>query len=663
MLINHVQGFFTRLPTVISQLFFLWCVLHVLLSPLLIPASILAQDSGILPGETLEEDKIRPTKVTASVVDNEDPSVPVLVEPTNNSFHQSNDITFIWKESTDNTLLSYYRLILDGDTYFTNIPLTDTTNDDYTLSYDSDTGQYSLTPTEGLDDGSYTWQVEAYDIHGNSSKSVTWVFTIDSQAPFFTVTQIEDQEVYISTLDADSVPTTPILLANNQPALAGSGEVGSEVTLTINLPGENSTVVEFEVGSDGNWSVVLPKLPRDVVVWLDFLIIDQTGNVSVIEDVPLILRTPTITIPIPPFVPSPLLPDEPIEIPFPPIDEIIPPIDEILPPIETVTPPFVIDLAEGMSATVQEFSVNAWPIVLAGLGLLALLLLPLLKIGAFVQVYQHQVDFGANLLRQVVWIIGLDGWWEPQSMVASYPLQEAVDHTVVKARGTDESQRSVVKDVISDRHGYLPKFDLTSGWYRISVLDERGYFPVLNHAPRHLDWQRFYTGEGFQVLAETQQEPWLVIPVGRMKRLKENRSIRRKLLSIKTFQWPMGSLLVGIVIWQWSIVNVVALIIYGVGMGSQWWVRRRSRRIDILTPQQQPIQNCICIAHSPTGSVHDIAQTDQTGRAQLKAAKTDLILETISWKYHQTSGDLTTQTIVSQNKDYEVVLLSPVEEA
>jgi len=625
---------------------------------LLSPLVSLAQVGGVLPGETPDQDKDRPTRVSAIVQDLVPPSIPILIAPTDSSQHTSGDVSFTWVESTDNWQMSHYRLIINGSVAYDTIPLNPATTAQYELTYDVSLGQYTLNPTANLADGTYSWRIEAVDVMDNSSSSVTWTFTIDTLAPFFTISQIGTHSVTITTLDSASIPVEPIILTANNPTLSGTGEAGSSVTLTLTEPDDSTTQLQFSIAADGTWSIELGTLPRSRLIRLDFLIVDQAGNVSVLENVRLLLPAAFIEIPVPPIllpiIPPVLLPEPP----EPPVIQIpITPPQELIPEIEELIPPALIELSSGMAATYQEFSLSFVPILLAGLGVLSLLLLPVLKTVSFFSLYAGKLGFGA--FWKVWWAVGLDGWWRDQSVVVTYPEQDIVARTLVRIRGVDSSKATVTKDLISDERGVIPAFGIGPGRYRITVLDERLEYPVLNKTPLHLDRQRFYIGQEIEVTAES-KEPWLVIPAGTLKPLDPSSNWKRRVLRWKTLQWPVAIAASGLVgLWP-SVIGIIAIGLYLSSWSLRSVRRRRSRRIETITKDQQAVVHCTIIARDGD-EVRTITQTDETGIAHLSATKQTLTLETISWKYRQTEGDHLTQCQLEAGNEYHLALLTNID--
>jgi hypothetical protein len=142
-------------------------------------SGVRAQSSGLLPGEDGGTNpKNRPVNMSLTISDNEDPTAPVLIAPSNGSVVGTSTPAFVWVESTDNYGISHYILTLDGSVLFNNIPTSATANSNYTLTKAG--SQLTLTPVNGLSQGNHTWKITAVDVNGRTKDSATWTFTIPS---------------------------------------------------------------------------------------------------------------------------------------------------------------------------------------------------------------------------------------------------------------------------------------------------------------------------------------------------------------------------------------------------------------------------------------------------------------------------------------------------
>lgn len=192
---------------------------------------LFAQSSGLLNGETgATNPKDRPVNMSLTIEDDTPPSTPILISPSNGAALVTSTPSFVWEESTDNFEMSHYNLTVDGSTLFSNIPLSNTVNANYTLTKVGN--QYTLTPTAGLADGAHTWKITAVDIHSNSADSTTWSFTISATTPTptlppgVTATPTETPTVTATTAPE---PTSPV--ATNTPTPSGLPLSGNPITI------------------------------------------------------------------------------------------------------------------------------------------------------------------------------------------------------------------------------------------------------------------------------------------------------------------------------------------------------------------------------------------------------------------------------------------------
>lgn len=227
--------------------------------------------------------------VTTTVPDIRPPGPPFLISPINQSFVTTRTPTFVWRAAIDDYIMSHYQLWVDGKLFLDSIPLISTRHALYTLQYDPLTEQYSLTLKKALTEGTHTWKIIAVDAAGHSNSSATWSFTIDTQAPQFVIHQIGKLPVAISAYDSATIPSRPIELLENEPALRGIGEPNSFITLTLITEDGSTLIYTTTIDQNGHWLIQLPILPRNQVITLNFVIEDQAGLVTVLNGVQIII--------------------------------------------------------------------------------------------------------------------------------------------------------------------------------------------------------------------------------------------------------------------------------------------------------------------------------------------------------------------------------------
>lgn len=601
--------------------------------------------SGNTPVFSQTVDVPRETTITAVVADHIPPSTPILISPEDDSKLDSGLVEFVWQGSTDNWLMGHYQLVINDEIFFDTIPLTNTSNSDYDLTYDSGTGYYTLTIKDDLGDGNYEWSITAVDYHGNETSSVTWKFSIDTKAPDFTITTIEDQEFEISTNDAQSVPTDPIVLQENEPILSGTGEANSIVHLTINYLDGTQEEITFTIGGDGTWSITLGILPRDEKILLNFLITDTFGNVSILSDVPLILYSPTVTIPVPPIIddlPFTPIPDDDSSITIP----ILPPIEYLPPPLRDLPVRFE-KFVTSVATEIREDAITTLMKLLNFVLLLLLLALPLLKLGLLSYWYRYYLS--GQLFKQFLWLIG---WWheqKPQGIVVNRSDQTAVDYSLVLVSGKSSDYKNSTSSFITNQYGIFPDFKLPEGEYRISIHHPQYFFPTLEKRPEHLDWNSFYTGASFGVKNGVTLPP-LVLPVEPLEKqlLAWPQEARRAILRAPAVSVILMFISIGISLFVPSFINLVTLAIYSV-----LFVRKRLRHIQaktevsVTTENKQPVPNAIVsFQQEGASNLSTLFQTDAEGLGTWRGSPGLYSAWIIDFKHSLVEGDNKTMTSI-----------------
>jgi hypothetical protein len=516
---------------------------------IIIVIALVASNSLLHTTQALEDSD--QTTVTASVPDIVPPSVPFLIAPEDESLLNTGTPTFIWQESTDNVGVSHYQLWLDGNLHFDNIPTTNTSNAFYDLTYNSLTGQYSLTPKVKIADGLHTWRIVAFDAAGNNATSVTWEFTIDTQAPAFVIKTIGPLETNISAQDTSTVPSDPIELEDNEPIFTGTGEANSSVKVTVQIPGQSNQTIEFNIDGSGNWSFQLGILPRDEEIRLDFVITDKAGNISVLTNLKILIiqeffifpppppppPTPTPT-PTPSPLPSPVTPpDEP---PFPPE---VPEEPEPVPPIVTPTPPphvpiikipilppkeiaFIATqiIEDFLPQTVTAFSRAVGPYA----ALLATSVLPIFSFLALLFLLGPR--FIWEILLKILQAIGLLPPPDPQGMVFDSKTNQPVAFAILTIYSVEEGvPTTIVETVVSDIDGFFEGIKLPPGKYMVQVDHQDFIFPTKKERPNFLGIREYYMAEVFEVFSSKEHQ-FFLIPVDRIEDLPLDSRFRRSLL-------------------------------------------------------------------------------------------------------------------------------------
>ncbi len=583
--------------------------------------------------------------VSAFVPDNIAPSTPILIAPADGSTVNTATPTFVWQESTDNVAMDSYTLTVDGDVLFENIPLVSTNHADYTLVYNSSDDSYSLTPDDNLSNGTHTWKITAYDSSGNYTDSVTWTFTIDTQAPVFVITQVGDETVSISSQDISTIPDEPIILEDNEPLIAGTGESDADVEMTVTIPDEPTQTFNFTIGGSGTWSVQLGVLPRGVTMYLDFTITDEAGNVSVLQDVPfqieqIIIVFPPQPTPTPTPASSPLPPGatpEPTQTPSAsPILPVPTPAGPIIsipitPPRETVIriaqrveqalPPAIqniIDtLPEGLREAISEPFRQAAPVA----ALIATAAIPTLSFLNLLLEFGGQITW--RLLVKILQAIGLIPPSEPQGLVFNSETYEPVSFALLSFRSTHQDiAEQILETAISDENGVYQGITLPSGEYTLTVDQQDFHFPTALPRPSYLRLQEFYKGEVFAINSES-SEPLFLIPVDSLV-TDQRRKTWRDRLRLFVARFKLRNLVVPLFIFSCvvtlfypSTLNFIILALYIVLFARRVFIAWRVPIIagTITDSHGEAIENAIIrVTDEQTGLTRVLIRSNQNGQ-------------------------------------------------
>lgn len=573
------------------------------------------------------------TTVTATVPvwDTTAPSTPILISPSNNSYLTVSKPDFVWQESTDNLDylsgygMNHYTFYLDGNVLFSNIPLGSTENSQYKLVYNSSTDQYTLTPKNAIAEGTHTWKIRATDYFGNYSESVTWTFTVDTQSPQFVLNGIGEAVVSISAQDVSTIPTNPVEIETNRPTLAATGEANSTVALTVTIPDQASLNYSTTIASNGTWSIELPLLPRDVVIYLSFTITDQAGNVSVLTNVPFIINTPVIIItpvlptptptptptpepgstpgPEPVSTPEPTTPQIPsIQIPILPPEEIA---NAVITDVAQYVPPVFLNLAglvpEFILAPLEESTPYA--------GLLVSALLPAVATAAVAS------QFGGGLslivLVRILQALGLLPKGYPQGFVYDSLTGKPIPFALITIRTyTQDVTQELIETVVTDVNGFYSGIKLPNGTYVISVVHQEYLFPSKKPRAAYLDVANHYLGEPFTISSQKQDILFFIPmdPVSPDKAKKGGNLFRLRLSQLSRIGssltlplWFLSGLFALIYpsIWNTLVFGIYCMIL---GKRAYGWFRVPVITGVVIDSSGEPIEDSIIRISKPGGS-------------------------------------------------------------
>lgn len=580
--------------------------------------------------------------VTATVPENEAPTTPILISPSNNSYTNDSTPSFVWEESTDEGGMSHYELSLDGSNLFDNIPLSDTENDDYILEYNSTDGEYTLTPKSPLSSATHTWKIRAVDVSNQGTDSATWSFTIDTLAPSFVLTQIGTASVSISAQDPSTIPSTPVELTENQPLLVANGEANASVSLTLTIPGDPTQAFSQAIESDGTWELQLGILPRDVVMSMEFIITDSASNVSVLTGVEFIIPTEVIVIPGSPTpTPSPSVSPSPSPSPSPgvlpsptptpspsptvaPIIEIpiVPPreiIHEIIQETAELLPPQIVNLAANLPKQSAETIVKTAKIVAPVSSLVATAAVPSLSF--FALLAQFGQNFSWDFSIKLFQALGLIPKKRPQGIVYDSETEEPVSFALLTVTTSEKTIEPIKETVVTDLNGIYQGVRLPPGNYSINVAHQEYSFPTIKQRPAYMSFKDFYKGEIFEVKTEEQKELFL-IPIDPIDESEKPTNFRSK-VSLFVARIRLSNLIIPLFIFSVMIaliyptnLNWIVVAFYLVILTRQAITSRRIPTIagQVVDQQGNPIGFAIVrVIQAETSQLVAIVTTDKQG--------------------------------------------------
>lgn len=602
---------------------------------------VFSQDSGLLPGETPTQPKERSTTVSALVVDHQDPSTPILVSPEDGSWLSTSTPEFVWRPSTDNEGVVKYQLYIDGSLFQDSIsPSTDET--------------MSFTSSNGLSDGSHTWKIVALDAEGNSAESATWTFNIDTLSPVFVITQVGNVTTSISSQDLDTVPEEAFEVDSDNPVLKGTGEANSSVVLTIRLPDGSTKEEKFEIDDQGAWSLQLKKLPRNQIIYLDFIINDRVGHISILENVPFIVKSLTINIP---------LISEPIVVPT----ELEPIIDPILEPgkliDETVILPRDLDLPSSLQEFVKALPsflvgpvTQAFQLSLAFLALIIALSLPSLKLSILLNRFKTHTTL--SLLGDMLRVAGFWKHGKPQGIAIDSLEQTPVRFASVIFQGKTTRGRPHTVTKLTDKHGIYSRHTLTPGTYQASILQEEHLFPTMLQPDPGMDWQHYYRGTAFEV-PEADQAPALCAVLDPITEEETDQARGDRVLEISNHNWPIGVLVLIATLFAPTLWNLLAVagFIFSYLNGKE---KKNKLELFLADEQGEPLTYTVVMIHDDKYTYPiDLTQTDVKGVAKLTVpSDAEYVLTTIKHGFKLTSEPTHPESIRVQLPTHGKIQLS-----
>lgn len=557
---------------------------------------------------------------------NDPPGVVILITPQNNAIVNTNKPTLTWKRAEDPTGIKKYTLSLDGSVLFDDIPTSATENSEYVLKYDSNTEYYSLTPKDSFVDGAHTWKVRAENNVGLGTNSATWNFTIDTLAPPFVVTNIGNVTTSISAQDPSTVPAVPIELSANEPLIVAAGEANATVTMTVIIPGDPIQSYTSDISAQGTWGQQLGTLPRDVVMLLNFVIVDQAGQVSTLSDVPFII--PAIPVVFPPTTPPPPLPT-PVTQPPPLLELRVIPGDEIIREIfqetqeviQETTGPILQPVADLTSAAGDDFEFYLPQITFART--IPFLPLALTVFVPVVSTFTTTGGLSVKLLVRMLQALGIFPAGKPQGIVFDAVSHKPVSFALLTITTIDiESENYIQETVVTDVDGVYRGVKLQPDAYVIDVKHQEFYFPTKNTRPPYLTMKEFYKGEPFDVTSQRYEQLFLV-PLDAKTAISRKSWLSRLRIALVRFNSKVSMLIIPLFlfalvmlilypsIWNWFVVLTYAAILVKRALE---WFKVPNFQGSIIDSSGQPVHNAVIRLSRPdTNELTALVTTNESG--------------------------------------------------
>ena len=240
------------------------------------------------------------------------PTSPILVRPVDETVTGDNKVEFTWKRSTDpngNTIL--YTLYLNNvATYLGISDLGNSAGSNYSSLLEEEHNEIKLRPSLALSDGYYTWYVVATDGSGNTARSTTWSFVIDTTPPPLTLIGLDsyDHPVLTEGVNFDIAgPKDVYLVVESEPYVSIQITLLSGESMIYNL--QSTTTPQ---GLATTYQHLTPGIYSVIIVG-----VDQAGNTSVLPGFTITITQATFTF-TPPTLPG-QSPNPAIVIPYTPL--------------------------------------------------------------------------------------------------------------------------------------------------------------------------------------------------------------------------------------------------------------------------------------------------------------------------------------------------------
>ncbi|MCB9801879.1 MAG: hypothetical protein H6774_02200 [Pseudomonadales bacterium] len=592
------------------------------------------------------------TNVRGSVPDVVAPSTPVLITPADGTVTSDNTPIFSWYGASDNVGISSYTIVVDGSPFLSGIPITDTAAGLFTVTYNAVDNIYTLQSNKIVPDGSHTWAVTAVDAAGNQTTSASWQLTVDATTPYLIITQAGNYSLATTSQNTASVPTSPLEFWDDNEVLRGSGETGSQVTVSFTRGGVEVATPTMFVLTSPNWLLSLPDVPKNSVIFLRFTITDSVGNISLIEHFPIYIHDEEAPQIDPPPTPNPSNPVISYITPSPSPDITPKPwwkppwtlqpspssagqeqVGSSQPPkevtlLETITTPLVTPplLLPGMkphsqviqaapSSEVQSSTQDEeksqltwWSYALP----LTLIMFALLKTLVVAGILGLQTSIAGMLAALSAVCAPLLARKRPSLVFDVFSGKPASFMPVLYKKYSDTGEEVEQTLVFSNEDGRLPL--VPTGAYSLEIDDAYAQFPTMEERPTYLNYHQFYKGE----LLETTQESVLSIPCEVQMHAHRLRRVTLVMFSatrgVSGFFWFLFSL--GITILYPSFINGIVFVFYLLCVGVVLVRKRKGPFIKVFDQSGAGISHCITYT-GQNGDTTAIYITDKNGSARL----------------------------------------------
>ncbi|NCN83130.1 MAG: hypothetical protein GW947_04135, partial [Candidatus Pacebacteria bacterium] len=477
----------------------------------------------------------------------------------------------------------------------------------------------------GLSDGSHTWKIVALDAEGNSAESATWSFNIDTLSPVFVITQVGNVTTSISSQDLDTIPDAALELDSDNPVLKGTGEANSSVILIIRLPDGTTKEETFDIDDQGTWSIQIKKLPRDQIIYLDFTITDRVGHISILENVPIIVKPLSMNIP---GISEPVVIPTELEPLIAPILEPGKLIDEtVIVPDDLDLPRSLKDFAQALPGFLVGPTTRAFQFSLAFLALIIALSLPSLKLGILLNRFRTHTTF--NLLGDMLRVVGFWKHGYPQGIAIDSLEQTPVRFASVVFQGKTTGGRPHTVTKLTDKHGIYSRHKLTPGTYQTSFLQEEHLFPTMLKPDPGIDWQHYYRGREFEV-PEEDKTPALCAVLDPITEEETKQATGDGVLEISNHNWPIGALVLIATLLAPTLWNLLAVVGF---VFSYLNGREKKNKLELVISDEhgESLTYTVVMIHDDKNTYPiDLTQTDAAGIAKLTVPRdAEYVLTTI----------------------------------